>query len=184
MARGGKDKTVLARFYGKWLAPLDKYPGAATPNGQSVAALATVYAHALMGVFIDVIGVGASAYDMLRSNQVRVQGVNFAEAEIIRDMRDKSGRLKFRNVRAAAYWKLREALDPETGEELALPPDPELLADLAAPRWELTAGGVLIESKEDISERLSRSPDCGDAVTLAYWGIKHGRSNSAVGAFG
>ena len=184
VARGGKDKTVLARFYGRWVAPLDKYPGISTPNGQSVAALATPYSGALMGLFIDVIGVGASAYDMLRSNGLRVQGVNFAEAEIIRDMRDKSGRLKFRNVRAAAYWKLREALAPETGEALALPPDPELLADLTAAKWELTAGGVLIESKEDISERLGRSPDCGDAIALGYWGIKHGRSNSAVGAFG
>lgn len=184
VARGGKDKTVLARFFGKWLAPLEKYAGALTLNGQSVAALAAPHAHALTGFFIDVIGIGASAYDMMRANGLRVQGVNFSEAEVIRDMRDKSGRLKFRNMRAAAYWKFREALDPETGENLALPPDPELLADLIAARWELTAGGVLIESKEDISERLGRSPDCADAAVLGYWGIKHGRSNSAVGAFG
>jgi hypothetical protein len=34
-----------------------------------------------------------------------------------------------------AYWRLREALDPHTGDNLALPPDAELEADLKAPKW-------------------------------------------------
>jgi hypothetical protein len=123
VARGGKDKTVIARLYGKWLAPLDKYPGSATPDGPTVAALVLPYAGALQGLFVDVIGVGAAVYDALRGS-VRVVGVNFAEGAPME--RDKSGKLKFRNVRAAAYWKLREALDPISGDNLALPPDPEL----------------------------------------------------------
>jgi hypothetical protein len=61
-------------------------------------------------------------------------------------------------------------LDPAHNPTLALPDDPELLADLAAPRWTLTTNGILIESKEDIIDRLKRSPDCGDAVVMAYWG--------------
>lgn len=181
VARGGKDKTVIARIYGRWIAPLDKYPGASTPNGQSVATLALPWASALSGLFLDVIGVGASAYDILRES-VRVNGVNFAEGVPME--RDKSGRLKFRNIRALAYWRLREALDPNTGDNLALPPDPELVADLTAPTWSLTTGGILIESKEDIAERIGRSPDCGDALALAYYGIRRGFTNSAVGAFG
>jgi len=179
VARGGRDKTVIARLYGTWLAPLAKYPGASTPDGPTVAALCLPYATSLCGLFVDVIGVGAAVYDALKGS-VRVAGVNFAEGAPLE--RDKSGKLKFRNVRAAAYWKLREALDPVSGDMLALPPDPELAADLAAPKWSLTAGGILIESKEDISERIGRSPDCGDALALAYYGIKQ-RKNSAVGMF-
>jgi hypothetical protein len=50
---------------------------------------------------------------------------------------DKSGRLGFVNLRAEIMWKFREALDPATGQDIALPDDRELLADLTAPRWEL-----------------------------------------------
>jgi hypothetical protein len=82
-------------------------------------------------------------------------------------MRDKSGKLKFVNVRAASYWKFRESLDPDGEERIMLPPDNELLADLCAPQYKLLAGGIQIEPKEDIIDRIGRSPDCGDAVVLA-----------------
>ena len=179
VARGGKDKTVIAKLYGSWFAPLEKYPGSSTPDGPTVAALVLPLGHALQGLFVDIIGVGGAVYDALKGS-VRVAGVNFAEGAPMD--RDKSGKLKFRNVRAMAYWRLREALDPHTGDNLALPPDAELEADLKAPKWSLTTGGILIESKEDIHERIGRSPDSGDAVALAYYGIKQ-RKNSAVGAF-
>jgi hypothetical protein len=179
VARGGKDKTVIGRLYGAWYTQ-EIYPGSATPDGPTVAALALPHAGALAGLFVDVIGVGASAYDSLRSSGARVTPVNFAEAAPV-NVRDGSGKLKFRNVRAAAYWKLREALDPSRGSTLALPPDPELLADLCAPKWDLTTGGILLESKADIAERIGRSPDKADALALAYWGI--GRGSSVLWGF-
>jgi len=83
------------------------------------------------------------------------------------DESDRSGRLSMVNVRAAQYWAMREALDPELGDGLELPPDPELLADLTAARWRLTPRGIQIESKDDIIARLGRSPDCADAVVMA-----------------
>jgi len=33
----------------------------------------------------------------------------------------------------------------------------------------LTAAGILLEPKEDIVQRLGRSPDVGDAVVLCNW---------------
>ena len=42
----------------------------------------------------------------------RVAAVNFAEGS---GAMDKSGRLTFANLRAEAYWKLREALDAGNG---------------------------------------------------------------------
>ena len=64
---------------------------------------------------------------------------------------------------------MRECLDPVHGEDLALPPDAELLADLCAPRYRLTASGILLEAKEEVVRRLGRSPDAGDAVVLCNW---------------
>src|SRR5262245_3541576 len=162
VARGGADKTVLARRHGTWFAPLEKHPGKGTPDGPAVVRLVL---RALEGdlrawVNVDVIGVGASVYDGCKQARLtHAHPVNFAAAT---EARDRSGRLGFANLRAYAYWSLREALDPDQGDNLALPPDPELLADLCAGRWEPTAKGVKVEPKEDIQERIGRSPDCGD----------------------
>jgi hypothetical protein len=167
VARGGRDKTVLALRHGVRTQPLLKHPGKSTPDGQAVA---TLVIDALQGeaarVNIDPIGVGTSPLDILRDNGVDVAPINFAEASTATD---RTGKYRMRNLRAEAHWKLREALDPVSGDGLELPPDTELLADLCAPRWKLTVGGILIESKLEIVARIGRSPDCGEAVINAYF---------------
>jgi hypothetical protein len=65
------------------------------------------------------------------------------------------------------FWVLREALNPENGLDVALPPDPELLSDLTSLRYEVRATGIIVEEKKKIAERLGRSPDCADAVALS-----------------
>ncbi len=165
VARGGKDQTVLVARIGNWFAPLQVYPGQATPNGPLVAAqVLAAIGDERPPVNVDVIGVGASVYDSLVAQGINVIGVNFAEGT---RAHDRSGRLGFANVRAEAYWRLREALEPDKGDSIALPPDPELLADLCAPRWELRTTGIQVEAKEDVKARIGRSPDKGDAVVLA-----------------
>jgi hypothetical protein len=167
VARGGGDKTVLARRFGTWFAPLEKHPGASTPDGPTVAALVAKALSDGGYANIDGIGVGASVYDHCRQQpgiRERVRSIIYSEAAT---ERDRSKTLSFRNLRAYAYWSFREALDPKTGDSLALPPDPELLADLCAPKWSMSLSGVQVEAKEDIIKRIGRSPDSGDAVVLA-----------------
>lgn len=174
VARGGKDQTALARRYGTWVAPLEKHPGHTTPDGGSVAAL---IAQALdeearaakVCANIDIINVGGSAFDIAFAAGLRVVPINFAAST---RATDRSGRLGMRNVRAEAYWAVREAL--ERGE-LDLPPDPELTGDLLAPRWKVSVSGVQIEPKEDIKDRLGRSQDCGDAVALTVVERRYGK---------
>jgi hypothetical protein len=114
---------------------------------------------------IDAIGIGASAYEhCIELGMPRVMAViNSAKTP----QKDATGMLTFRNLRAWSYWTLREMLDPEKGQNLALPPDQELLSDLIAPRWSMSMQGIQLESKEDIVKRLGRSPDCGDALVLS-----------------
>lgn len=167
-ARGGGDKMAVAVLRWFWFEEIQTYPGAAVPDGPTAAALLTEYITAQVPVGVDVIGIGASVYDSLMGMEnAVVTGINFSAG--VGERRDKSGRLKFRNVRAAAYWALREALDPEHGEGVCLPDDPELLADLCAPRYKVQPSGIQLEDKEDIKERIGRSPDKGDAVVLAWW---------------
>jgi hypothetical protein len=170
VARGGPAQTVIAKRYGTWFAPLIKFSGRQTTDGPSVAAL--VYQEYVPGCAINIdIGAtaGGGAYESLRSYRDIVDPINPINNAQSVDMRDRSGKYRLINVRAAAYWKLRECLDPFHGENLALPPDSELLADLCAPRYKLTAAGIQLEAKEDISKRLGRSPDAADAVVLCNW---------------
>lgn len=177
VARGGGDKTVIAQRYGTWFAPLLKYPGAATPSGSATAGLVINAVPPGTITNVDVIGVGASAYDHILPHNNQTRAINFAEAS---EGRDRSGKLGFVNLRAEAYWRMREALDPGYGDDIALPDDPELLSDLCAPKWLLRPGGILIESKEDIIKRIGRSPDCGDAVVLALLNTQGGIGGSGV----
>jgi hypothetical protein len=168
VARGGADKTTIAKLYGLWFDHLLKYPGASTPDGPTAAGLLLSARTDDAAVGVDVIGIGASVYDSLWQSGIGVQGINFGEHS---DATDHSGRLHFFNIRAAAYWLFREALDPaqDGGSSIALPPDPELLADLCSPKWKLQSGKILLEPKEDIKKRIGRSPDCGDVVVLAWF---------------
>src|SRR5690349_7160537 len=94
-----------------------------------------------------------------------VRPFNGAEAS---EYRDKSGKLKIRNKRAEMYWRMRDALDPKDGDDIALPPDTELLADLCSARYEVSSAGVKVEDKDEIKERIGRSPDIGEAVMMAH----------------
>jgi Terminase large subunit, T4likevirus-type, N-terminal len=166
VARGGKDKTVATPRYDNYFDKPICEPGSATPNGNAVATLVMNIRRDNSTVNIDIGGVGTSPFDVLHEKiGMKAVAMNGAEGS---DARDKSGQLAFVNARAEWYWKLREALDPMDGDDLALPPDPELLADLTTPRWKLTARGIQVELKDDIIKRIKRSPDKGDSLVYAH----------------
>lgn len=164
VARGGRDKTDIARRHGMWFDVPLSYPGADTPDGPTVAGLAIAARRDNAPIHIDVIGVGSSPYDFLNEAGAQVIGVNVAESAT---STDQSGRLRFHNLRAQLWWKMREALDPANNTGICLPPDPELLADLTAPNWSMRGSTVQVESREDIIKRIGRSPDRGTAFILA-----------------
>lgn len=165
VARGGKDKTVIYRRHeGWWFDEPLEYAGSETPNGPKVAGLAIAANRDHSPIHIDVIGVGSSPYDFLNEARQQVLGINVSEKSYARD---KSGRLGFFNQRSEQIWKLRELLDPEANNGIALPPSKRLLADLCAPKWKLRGTLVYVESREDIVDRIKRSPDHLSALALA-----------------
>lgn len=169
VARGGKDKTCLAKRYDNWMNRILKYPGKDTPDG--LYALGVLQKalndeqdvhHAI--VHIDAIGVGGSPADLARSEGIRINPVIVSQGT---HARDRAGLMRMRNVRAWLWWNMRDILDPDRGDDFALPPDPELLADLTSARWKPTTSGVQVELKEEIVKRIGRSPDAGEACILA-----------------
>jgi hypothetical protein len=189
VARGGKDSTTIATKHrtedgGPWFDQLKRHPGTETPDGPKVAGLVVAELRDAAPIMLDVIGVGASPYDVLNGMGLPVYGVNVAEKA---DGLDRSGRFTFFNLRSQLWWRMREALDPANDMGLALPPDKELLAELCAPKWELQGAKIKVESRDEIVKRIGRSPDAATAVVLANMDIPKlhqipGRSGGALPA--
>lgn len=177
VARGGEDKSVIARRYAWAVDDLLYYErGSATQSDTMILANRS---HAALRRFmfgrvreeqgiavVDVIGLGAGVVDRMRELGDDVIALNASKKT---GKLDHTGEFGFTNVRSWMWWNLRELLDPERGQPLALPDDPVLIGDLLAPTWRVMAGGkIQVESKEDIVKRLGRSPDAGTAVVMAF----------------
>lgn len=168
-ARGGIDKSCIARRHDQWFDELVQAPGVVTKDGPTAAAFAVPLVRDAAPICVDSIGIGSSALDFLLGLNLNVHAVNGSESSTAMTM---AGNLRFRNLRAEMYWRMREALDPTAANPIALPPDPELLADLTAVRYKVvTLGGgtaIQMRSKDEIREALGRSPDKGDAVAMTF----------------
>jgi len=171
-ARGG-DESILACLRGPIVTKLKDIKGRDTmkiveaadaEDGRSI---------------VDVIGTGAGVYDRMRQKdreratrgEAMRRPVAYAGAGKA-TTRDRSKEYGFTNVRSAAYWRVRELLDPQYAPELALPPDDLLVSDLTTPRWDIATSVqklIKVESKEDVVKRLKRSPDRGDAVVMSLY---------------
>jgi hypothetical protein len=197
IARGGADNSSIARLYGNWFAPLLLYGGEQTKDGPTIGrkiltargdaaylvnpeSLSTnenpVYKDMntsdIAPIYFDVIGIGAGLHDTFGLWQVpRTTGINASHAS---KAKDKSNKYRFANVRAEYHWKLREALDPNSGENLAIPPSRRILADLCAARFMRVGDKIQIEDKEQIKKRIGRSPDEGESIMLAWHAARYG----------
>lgn len=166
VARGGNDRTVIApKHEGLWFDKPKVYAGNETPDGPTAAGLVIAALRDSAPICVDVIGVGASVYDSLRAVPgLQVYGVNVSEAA--RGV-DRTGTLRFFNLRTELFWRMREALDPKNNTGIALPPLPELRKELCAPRWSIVGRTIKVESRDDIIKRTGRSPDLASAYVLA-----------------
>jgi hypothetical protein len=166
-AGGGRDSAELAPRYGGWYAELVSSKGEGTADGSVTAGIVVRHRKDGCPVVVDVGGGYAGA----SIERFKDNGILFArfDGAAKTTARAKGSNLAFANKRAEAWWRFREELDPdqEGGSAIALPPDPELKADLAAPHWEITTRGILLEDKTEIRKRIGRSPGKGDAVVMA-----------------
>lgn len=164
VARGGKDNTIGYGRHGFWYNRANVLEGIQSKDGPASASFAVSHVRDGAPIHVDIIGVGASTYDFLKQSGMHVIPVDVRNAA---NSFDRSGRLTFFNLRSQLWWQFRESLDPAYGSTVALPPEPELLADLTAPRWGLQGANIKVESREDIVKRIGRSPDYGSAIINA-----------------
>jgi hypothetical protein len=148
-AGGGRDSSELARRHGGWYAELISAKGQETADGSATAAMVVRYRRDSSPLIVDVGGgYGGGVTLRLKDNGIEPTSFNGASESI---EKTTDGSLAFANKRAEAWWKFREALDPDQpdGSAIALPPDPELRADLCAPTWKLALEGLCSKAKTE-----------------------------------
>jgi hypothetical protein len=169
----GDDRSVIAPRYGNSISELITF-AKVDPMALTGHVVAYLDKHKRPGVrrgyaIVDVIGIGAGVVARLRELHYPTVAYNAGAGT---DLVDIAGELGFVDKRSAAWWRMREMLDPQNGFGVALPPDDELTGELVSPTWKVTSTGkIRVESKDDLrkADRLGRSPDKADAVIQAFW---------------
>lgn len=161
VARFGDDESVIVPRRGNRVWPARVLTQLDGPNlaGEVLAVARELRRHGERPVVnVDVIGVGASAFDVLaRSDEVAANAVNVAE-----------------KATAEGYHSLRDQLWGATRDWLkaggAIPDDARLQAELVSPVYAFDAQGRMqVESKQAMKKRLQRSPDRADALALSIY---------------
>ena len=165
-ARFGDDPSVLARRQGVVCFRFTQWRNLDGPE------LATRVAHMVTeatgngvapdALFVDVGGVGASAYDHLRllGYEGILHSVDFAGTP------DDD---RFLNKRAEIWWRLAEWLKRKPAN---LPVDAELVSELTGPMFKYQSRGrqtkFVLESKDDMRKRGLNSPNRADALAMTF----------------
>lgn len=120
--------------------------------------------------FVDVGGLGAGVFDLLKSWGVAgVVAVNFGSEpqEPVRLLKDGTKKPGAKNRRAEMWIRSRDWLDDVAGVDV--PDSDALQADACAPAFGYDANQrIWLERKEDMRRRGIRSPDEWDAVALTF----------------
>lgn len=164
VARFGDDESVLMRRWGSAVLPPKVWRNMDGTELGSAIAFELKQAHdrgeAPDAVFIDVGGVGASAYDRLKVLGWEVIAIDFGSKPV--DSR-------FANKRAEMWWTMADYIKTPT---CILPNDAPLRGQLVAPKFDfkVVSGRTcfVLESKKAMKARGAASPDRGDALALTF----------------
>jgi phage terminase large subunit len=153
VARFGSDETVEIEIYDKCI--IAEPAVFRVQNLMETAGRVKVNAAAKKAV--DDSGLGGGVTDRLHEQLVDVIPYIAGGRAVDTD--------RFYNRRAETWWMIRDMLK---NDEMALPPDNQLVADLTNMKFKYTSKGqIKLESKEELKKRIGRSPDRGDALAIA-----------------
>lgn len=168
VALGGKDNVSTARLHeDNWFDELVVTPGIKTDDPADISA--TMLRLQRDGADLSVDGTGGWGSGV-KSNLATQHNADcyshvFSQGS---EARARDGKHTFLNKRAELWWRFYEALSPDSEDNIMLPPDKTLLAELTAPRYTVRGTNIVVESKEDIRKRIRSSTDRADAVIMAW----------------
>lgn len=173
----GRDSSILCPRYDNFVAELVCHKSGGKADHMRVAGMVVNEMNRSKvrrnsRALIDTIGEGAGVFSRLE--EIGLQGATSCKfSESAKGLSDVTGQYKFENMRAYLHWCVRDWLDPRNKNNPALPPDDELLEELTAIKWSFRSNGdIIIEPKDDIKERLGRSPDKSDSLCNTFYPFK------------
>lgn len=163
-ARYGDDKTVITEREGNYVHDLMVHSKENT--AQTAGRLKLLPPQDWISIDTD--GVGGGVADIMESDGYKniIQIMNNAKAWEEEGAQSMRG-LTFANLRSQLYYHFAEKV---RRGEIALPDDPDLLAELAVMKFYVTRQGIAVMSKDEIKSAkvLGRSPDRADSVVYAF----------------
>lgn len=111
---------------------------------------------------VDAVGLGSGTVDALHEKGVSC--FEFKGGYSADDKRDKY--TSYKNLRAQAYWELRE--DIQNGD-IEIPDDKELIQELLNIRYKVDERVISIEEKTKYKSRYGNSPDKVDSLVIANY---------------
>ena len=166
VAGPGEDETVVYVREGPSVVDFGAWTGS-DPRGD-VAALLARHKNLLDAVVVDSTGIGYNFAKHFHDLGYHVVEWN-AGGEARHKETDANGP-GFRNVKAEAYWHVRNELAKGNVNGLK---DERTQAQLSTVKYKLNSRGqVEIESKDDARKRGVKSPDRAEALILAYYPVQ------------
>jgi hypothetical protein len=178
MTGGGRDPMLISKRHDLWFSEFVEHPGSEfNEDTMGAQGAGNILAQRRDGALVVIDlggGYGSSCFEHLRENDLEVIGHKGMEGST-RKTRDTG--MGFFNKRSEIIWGMRELLDPSQpgGSRIQLPNDPEMVADLTAPTYQIINRSIIkVEPKEHVVERLGRSTNRGDAICMcANYGPTH-----------
>lgn len=169
VADGGKDRMTGIALHGTTFGEPKIKPGADVGSLEAKVAFVVSLVKDDPQINVDCGGgYGGGLSDTLENNGFNVVRCKGAEASMAMD-RDRTRYCA--NKRSEWVLRFKEGLDPERGDNIALPPGREIIAELTAFREKShpdMRNTFAVEGNEEIVKRLGRSPDIAWSMFFAW----------------
>lgn len=173
----GRDSTVFVPRYDNYVAEIKKHnSGGVADHMETAGSVVNELDQNLDGfASIDTIGEGAGTYSRTQEFACGSRVISCKYSESAKDeygepLKDITEVYEFANMRAYLFWCVRDWLNPKNNTGAMLPPGDILKQEATEIKWKFRSDGkIIIEPKEDIKDRLGRSPDEFDALANTFY---------------
>ena len=165
VAEFGKDKNVLCPRYGGWVPRFTHVWSGVDPDTSAIRAAKVYEDLDAWFAAVDATGVGAGVPARMERLGCNAEGIKVASSPTT-EPADVESLGEFGMMRDQLWWAVREWLRLDPGA--MLPPDDELMEELAVPSYGIVSGKIRVTDKDTMRELLGRSPDKGDSLCLTF----------------
>jgi hypothetical protein len=160
VAEFGVDANAACFRYGGWVAPVVVWSGL-DPDISATKAAGLYKERQALKANVDGTGVGAGVAPKMSRHGCRAYSIKVASSPT-----EATELGEFKQLRDQLWWATREWLRTDTGA--MLPPDEELIEELATPTYEIKNGEVKVMGKDMMKELLKRSPDRAESLIMTF----------------